>query len=106
MLASTSAKSVQSNANVHANEYRVLSSPFLKNANLAGYSALAWYLLANPGAAAAFEIAYLNGVQQPTIQYFGIDTDPDRLGVTWQMFWDFGVNTAEYRAAVKSKGAA
>lgn len=58
-LASTSAKSVQSNANVYANAYRLLASPFLKNANLAGYSALAWYLLANPAEAAAFEIAYL-----------------------------------------------
>ena len=105
-LSSTSAKGLSSNANTYAGQFRVLSSQFLANSKLPGYSALAWYMLANPAEAAAFEIAYLNGVTQPTIQYYGIDTNPDRLGATWQMFWDFGCNTGEYRAGVKSKGAA
>ena len=54
----------------------------------------------------AFEIAYLNGVETPTVEFFGIEVDPATLGVTWRVFYDFGAARAEYRAGVKSKGAA
>ena len=55
---------------------------------------------------AAIEISYLNGLQTPTVEYFGLDQQADVLGVTWRCYWDFGVDLAEYRAGVKSKGAA
>ena len=55
---------------------------------------------------AAFEVAYLNGIETPTVEYFGIEVDPGTLGVTWRVYYDFGVALAEWRAGVKSKGAA
>ena len=39
-------------------------------------------------------------------EFFGLDADPNVLGVTWRVYWDFGVALGEYRAGVKSKGAA
>lgn len=100
----TSAK--QPSANIHQNAYRVLVSPWLSNSTLSGASSTAWYLIGNPADLAALEIAYLNGLQTPTVEFFGMDSSAEVLGVSWRVFWDFGVALGEYRAAVKSKGAA
>jgi phage major head subunit gpT-like protein len=93
-------------ANVWQGSFTPLVSPWLSNSTLTGNSSTAWYLLGNPADLAALEIAYLNGLQTPTVEFFGMDTNPEVLGVSWRVFWDFGVALAEYRAGVKSKGAA
>jgi phage major head subunit gpT-like protein len=93
-------------ANIWQGSFQPLVSPWLSNSTLTGASSTAWYLLGNPADLAALEIAYLNGLQTPTVEFFGMDTTPDVLGVSWRVFWDFGVALAEYRAGVKSKGAA
>lgn len=100
----TSAKTPS--ANIWQGSFTPLVSPWLSNSTLSGASSTAWYLLGNPADLAALEIAYLNGLQTPTVEFFGMDTTPDVLGVSWRVFWDFGVALAEYRAGVKSKGAA
>lgn len=100
----TSAKTPS--ANVWQGSFTPLVSPWLSNSTLSGASSTAWYLLGNPADLAALEIAYLNGLQTPTVEFFGMDTNPEVLGVSWRVFWDFGVALAEYRAGVKSKGAA
>lgn len=107
-LSSTSSKNLESDRNNYSGRFggKPVVSPFLENANLTGYSTTGWYLLANPSVMPAFEIAYLNGVQTPTVEYFGIDASVDQLGAAWRIYYDFGVGTAEYRAGVKSKGAA
>jgi hypothetical protein len=100
----TSAKTPS--ANVWQGAFDVVVSPWLSNSSLTGASSTAWYLLGDPNDLAALEIAYLNGLQTPTVEFFGMDTNPEVLGVSWRVFWDFGVALAEYRAGVKSKGAA
>jgi hypothetical protein len=42
----------------------------------------------------------------PTVETFGLDADPNTLGFAWRVYYDFGAALAEYRAGVKSKGAA
>ena len=103
----TNAKAVQSNANIYAGKFGAapVSSPWMENIKLTGWSVAYWYLLANPAIYPCFEIAYLNGQQAPTVEYFGLDADPDTLGVCWRVYWDFGVSAAEYRAGVKMAGA-
>lgn len=96
----------QPSVNVWQGAFEPLTSPWLSNTNLAGASSTAWYLLADPSDLAVLEIAYLNGQQTPTVEFFGLDADPNVLGVTWRVYWDFGVALAEYRGGVKSKGAA
>lgn len=106
-LGSTSSAKKEPNTNVWAGQFEVVVAPYLGTAfGLSGSSDTAWYLLGAPNDVPAFEIAYLNGQQQPTVDFFGIDTDPNVLGATWRIYWDFGCATAEYRAGVKSKGAA
>jgi hypothetical protein len=93
-------------ANIWQGAFEAVTSPWLSNSGLTGYSSTAFYLLGNPADVAAIEIAYLAGVDTPVVEFFGMDTNPEVLGVSYRVFYDFGVALGEYRAGVKSKGAA
>lgn len=94
----------QGEANIHANKYTPLVSPYLSNSNYTGYSTTAWYVLADPSDSACFGIAYLNGVETPTIEDAPLPSNI--LGQAWRGYYDFGVCQVDSRAGVKSKGAA
>jgi hypothetical protein len=107
VLLDESTPQLDANANVYEGRFggRALTSPYMDLASITGYSTTAWYLLADPNVYPCMEVAYLNGQQTPTVTYFGLDTNPAQLGITWQVFFDFGVALAEWRAGVKSAGA-
>jgi len=90
--------------NPHAGKWRPVASPYLNAQALAGGSAKAWYLFANPADVAAIEIAYLRGKRTPTIE--SGESDFNTLGMQWRGYFDFGVAMQDARAAVKSKGEA
>jgi len=92
------------NKNVHAGKYEPIVSSYLSNSGYTGYSATAWWLMADPMDLAAIEVAFLDGQESPTIQ--NAETDFRTLGMQMRGFIDFGVAAQEYRAGVKSKGAA
>jgi len=62
-----------------------------------------WFLFASPGDAAQI-VAFLNGKQTPTTEFFGLDQDVNRLAVSWRVYHDFGTAMCDPRAAVRSKG--
>jgi hypothetical protein len=103
LLGPTAAKNPS--ANVWQGAFTPLVSTWLGSSAISG-SSTAWYLLGNPADVAAIEIAYLAGQETPNVEFFGMDTNPEVLGVSWRVFYDFGVALGEYRAGVKSKGAA
>lgn len=85
---------------------KTLVSPWLEMTSAGGSaSGTAWYLFADPSSLPCYEIAYLNGQQTPTVEYFGLESEADSLGVAWRIYWDFGVAAAEWRAGVKIAGA-
>lgn len=88
--------------NPHAGKWIPLASPYLNAQGLAGSSATAWYLFANPADVPAIEIAYLRGQRTPTIE--SGETDFDTLGMKWRGYFDFGVAMQDWRAAVKNNG--
>jgi hypothetical protein len=100
----TTASTKYPTANIWAGRFRPVTSTFLGLSSIAGYSAKAWYLLANPAEAATIEVCYLNGVQSPTIEI--ADADFNVLGIQLRGWFDFGVSAADYRAGVKLKGEA
>ncbi len=100
----TTASTKALTANIWQNRFLPLESAYLSNASIAGSSATAWYLLANPADLPVVEIAYLDGQTAPTIE--SADTDFDTLGIQFRGFHDFGVSLANWRAGVKSTGAA
>lgn len=80
--------------------------PRLSNSDrFTGTSAKAWYLFASPQDT-ALVVAFLQGKQSPTVEFFGFDADPNVLAATWRVFFDFGAALADHRAAYKAKGDA
>jgi phage major head subunit gpT-like protein len=90
-------------ANPHAGKYEILTSPYLSNAMFTGNSSSAYYLLASPADLSTIEVAFLNGVQQPTVEQ--ADLDFSLLGIQMRGYFDFGVAKVEPRGAVKMAGA-
>ena len=88
--------------NPHRGKYRPVSSAYMSNDSYTGYSATAWYLLADPMRAATVEVAFLNGVQTPTVE--SADADFNTLGVQFRGYHDFGISMQDYRAGFKSTG--
>ncbi|MBE3133662.1 MAG: hypothetical protein IMZ55_09320 [Acidobacteria bacterium] len=107
MITDAATGTLASSANIWAGRFggAPLVSPFLETTTITGNSAAYYYLLADPAIYPCFEIAYLNGNQTPTVEYFGLDSEADTLGMTWRVYYDFGVGAAEWRAGVKVAGA-
>ncbi|QDU76897.1 Mu-like prophage major head subunit gpT [Bremerella volcania] len=78
--------------------------PRLSNsARFTGTSDKAWYLFAGRQDA-AIVVAFLQGKQSPTVEFFGFDADPNKLAATWRVYHDFGSALGDYRAAYKADG--
>ena len=90
--------------NPHAGKYSVVSSSYLGNASFPGSSTKAWYLFADPNRLPAIEVAFLNGIDRPTVEK--TDADFNTLGIQFRGYIDFGVKEQDYRGAVKIKGEA
>jgi len=84
---------------------RLEVEPRLSNTAKFGSTASAkhWFLFASPSDAAQL-VAFLNGKQNPTTEFFGLDQDVNRLAVSWRVYHDFGTSMCDPRAAVRSKG--
>lgn len=91
------------NRNVWANKYRTVSSSYLSNANITGYSTTHWFQLADPRDLVTIEVVFLDGKETPTIET--ADADFETLGIKMRGFHDFGVNKQEPRASVRNAGA-
>jgi hypothetical protein len=101
---STTANKPKPANNPHAGKFSVVDSAYLSNASFSGTSNAAWYLFADPNRLPAFEVAFLNGRQRPTVER--ADADFNNLGVQFRGYIDFGVKEQDHRGAVKMKGEA
>ncbi len=80
--------------------------PRLSNAQrFTGSSADAWYLFGSRSDMAMI-VAFLQGKQSPTVEFFGFDADPKTLAASWRVYFDYGAALADHRAAYKAKGKA
>jgi hypothetical protein len=89
-------------ANTFQGNFRVVTSPYMANSAYTGYSAKKWYLLADPSDMPVVEVAFLNGVQRPTVE--SAQADFNQLGIQFRGYFDFGVALQEYRGGVAMKG--
>jgi hypothetical protein len=90
--------------NIWAGRFQVESTPYLHNSAYTGYSAAAWYMLANPSDIPVLEIVALNGRVEPVVE--SADTDFNTLGFQMRGYSDVGVNLQEYRGGVRADGGA
>jgi hypothetical protein len=97
-----STKTKQGTSNIYAGRFTPVMSAYLGNSAYTGYSATAWYLLADPNDMPVIEIVFLDGQQAPTVE--SADVDFNKLGIQMRGFHDFGVALMEYRGGVKATG--
>ena len=100
----TTANKAKPSTNPHVGKFDVVSSVYLSNASFTGASSKGWYLLADPNRLPAIEIAFLNGVDRPTVEK--TDADFNTLGIQFRGYIDFGVREQDHRGALKMKGEA
>jgi len=100
----TTANKPKPSTNPHVGKFDVVSSVYLSNVSFNGASSKAWYLLADPNRLPAIEVAFLNGVDRPTVEK--TDADFNTLGIQFRGYIDFGVREQDHRGALKMKGEA
>ena len=102
LLATGSTDAVVAQKNPHAGKWTPETSRYMQDASY-GNSALKYCLLTDPAQLAILRMAWLNGVQSPTIE--SADADFNTLGIQVRGYLDFGVGEADVRAGVMSTGA-
>lgn len=102
-VATTTANAGLPDGNPFAGLFEVVSSIYMQTATYTGYSAAAWYLLADPNDVPVIEGAFLDGKEEPTVE--STDADFDTLGMLIRGYHDFGFELQEYRGGVRSAGS-
>lgn len=102
-VATTTANTPLPDGNPWAGLYEIVSSPYMQDSTLTGYSAAAWYLLADPMDVPVIEVCYLNGVEMPMVE--STDADFNQLGMQIRGVFDFGWALQEFRGGVRSAGS-
>jgi len=80
-------------------ESRLSNTAKFANASTAG-----WYLMAG-SLDLPLIVAFLNGQQTPIVDFFGMDSDPNTLGVSWRVIQDVGAALGDPKASVRATGA-
>jgi len=100
----TTANKPKPSNNPHAGKFDVVSSTYLSNTSFSGASSSGWYLMGDPNRIPTIEVAFLGGVDRPTVER--ADADFNTLGIQFRGYIDFGVKEQDYRGALLMKGVA
>lgn len=98
--ATSGTKVTATTGNPHRGKFEPVPSAYLDNAAIAGGSATSWYLVADPMALPLIEVAFLDGIQTPTIET--ANADFETIGIKMRGVFAFGVEKQDYRAGVRS----
>lgn len=92
------------NSNPWVGKFKPVTSRYLADSTMGGaYSAVAYYLLANPNDIPVIEAAFLEGQETPIVEE--AEADFNVLGVQMRGYFDFGVRKQDFRGGVRSTGA-
>ncbi len=100
----TTANKAKPKKNPFSGAFKPVDTPYLSDTDFTGNSVLKWYLLADPRVIPVIEVAFLNGVQAPTIEHASADFKT--LGIQMRGYHDVGVAMQDYRGGVAMKGEA
>jgi len=89
-------------ANVFAGKFEPVISPYLENTSITGAATGQWFLQADPNDEPLIEIAYLDGVEYPTVET--AEADFNTLGIQMRGVFHFGVSRQSYRGAIRAVG--
>lgn len=92
------------NDNPHAGKFQVVSSSYMGNASITGYSTSAWNLVADPMRLPSIEVAFLDGKDTPTVETSRPNFNT--AGIEMRGIIDMGVALQDPRGANKQTGEA
>jgi len=84
------------NKNIWFGKLEPIAEPRLENANYSGSSATSWYLVGDPEICDTLTVAGLDEAP-PVPKVEELPAGPDRMGVIFRVFIDFGVAFGDYR---------
>ena len=100
-----SSKKVDADANNYEGQFEPVVVPHLSaTVDSSNGDDAAWYLWGDPSYLSPFAVAFLNGVDRPTIEE--VPVSGEYLGKLFRGYLDFGVAQWDTQGAVKSKGGA
>lgn len=91
------------NANIFAGKFEPVISSYVENTTITGAVAGQWFLQADPNDEPLMEIAYLDGVEYPTVE--SAETDFNTLGIQMRGVFHVGVARQSYRGAIRAVGS-
>jgi hypothetical protein len=100
----TGANTTLPSGSIWNGRFRLESSAYMANTSYTGYSAVAWYLLADPQDIPVIEVVALNGRVEPTVET--ADAPFNVLGVQMRGYSDVGVRKQDHRGGVRADGSA
>jgi hypothetical protein len=83
-------------------DLEIVVSPWLSNSRMPGASEKKWFLFGDAGLVDTFELGFLRGQHEPTVERGNVS--PDCLGMGFRVFFDFGVREMDHRGMVMSAG--
>jgi hypothetical protein len=92
----------QPSGNPWVGKFEPLSSPYLSDPTIPGFSTTAYYILADPNDVPVIEAAFLDGIETPTVET--ADVDFTQLGIQSRGYWDWGVALMDPNGGVRSTG--
>lgn len=98
-LGATNAKAVAPVSNPLAGQFKPVSTPYLSDATISGYSATDYYLLADPMDCAVIQAVFLNGRQEPFVESSAAEFNT--LGIQYRAYMDWGVAKQDPKGGFK-----
>jgi len=92
-------QTIQGDANPWRNQFEVITEARLSN--LAGGSATAWYLAADPTQAPTIVVGFLRGQRTPMLARLTLE---DPLAMGWYVMFALGAKALDFRGLYKSNG--
>jgi hypothetical protein len=86
--------------NPNAGKYKPLTSVYLEDSGMTGYSATDYYLLDDPMNAATMQVVFLDGRQTPIVE--SSEAEFNTLGIQFRSYFDFGVAQADPAGGFKA----
>ena len=98
-LGATNAKAVGPASNPLAGQFKPVSTPYLSDATISGYSATDYYLLADPMDCPVIQAVFLNGRQEPFVESSAAEFNT--LGILYRAYMDWGVAKQDPKGGFK-----
>lgn len=95
-----SSKALTPAGNPNAGKYKPLTSVYLEDSGMTGYSSTDYYLLDDPMNAATMQVVFLDGRQTPIVE--SSEAEFNTLGIQFRSYFDFGVAQADSAGGFKA----